>query len=167
MRLKLTALLAGTALCLAACGRLGPGKAAPEFALKGPDGSMLKLSELRGKVVLLFFWASWAPPCRLMIPDLVRLQWKHDRRIFNVVAVAVDEGAREVSAFLKEANLNFPAVLCDETVKTAYFGNEEVKLPMILILNERGIILERLIGYHRSDSIASSVEKALNNISKD
>ncbi len=167
MRFRTAALVLISSVFLAACGRLGSGRAAPEFELKAVDGTTLKLSDLQGKVVLLFFWASWAPPCRLMIPDLVRLQWKHDREIFNVVAVAVDDGEQEVKAFLKETKINFPAVICSDAVRTAYFGKEGVKLPTILLLDGRGIILDRLIGYHRGEVVASSVEKALGDISKE
>ncbi len=149
------------AIGISACGRIAPGRRAPAFALKSIEGESVALKDLRGKAVLLCFWAPWAPPCRLTIPQLVRLQYRNDRECFRVMAISVERDAGPVKRYLRDIKANFTVLLADDEVMKGYFGEGDVKLPLMLLLDERGIILNRFVGYHASEDIGPMVERAV------
>lgn len=91
-----------------------PAKPAPALALPALDGGTLKLDGLRGKVVLVNFWAVWCPPCRKEMPSMARLAEKLAGRPFTLLGVNVGETPEEIRAFLKQVPVNFPIVLDGE-----------------------------------------------------
>ncbi len=95
--------------------RIKVGEEAPEIELTSPDGKMYKLSELRGKVVLIDFWASWCKPCRINNPKLVALYKKYKSKGFTVYSVSLDRQGQEkrwVQA-IQEDNLTWPYHVSD------------------------------------------------------
>jgi len=89
-----------------------PAKAAPDFELRTPDNGVLRLSDLRGKVVFLNFWATWCEPCREEMPSMERLHRAYKDRGLAVVAVSLDsQGASVVKPFVKRFGLTFPVGL--------------------------------------------------------
>jgi cytochrome c biogenesis protein CcmG/thiol:disulfide interchange protein DsbE len=107
-------LAAFVCVCLTACAALPSGPApevgaiAPDFALQKVDGETVQLSELRGEVVLINFWATWCIPCAVEMPTI---QARYNQGGFEVLAVNFDESAEEVQAYLDELGLDFPALL--------------------------------------------------------
>ena len=85
-------------------------KPAPDFTLKSNSGKNLKLSESRGEVILLNFWASWCGPCRQEMPLLEGLHNKYKDFGFKVMGVNVEEDSKEAIKILKEIKVNFPVV---------------------------------------------------------
>ncbi len=92
------------------------GDAAPDFALPDLDGRTVRLSELRGRAVVVDFWATWCPPCLFQVPELNAFWKKHrDAGDVAVVGVAVDaEGAEVVAPWVQEQKVEYPILLGDE-----------------------------------------------------
>src|SRR5918995_4567355 len=86
-------------------------KLAPDFRLRDIDGNTVRLYDLKGKVVLLNFWATWCPSCRFEMPAMEALHKELSSQGLAVLAVALRESAEDVRAFYKEHNLSFPALL--------------------------------------------------------
>lgn len=84
------------------------GAQAPDFSLQGLDGDLISLSQFRGRVVLLNFWATWCGPCRLEMPAI---QDRYNDGGFEVLAINFDEPAAQIVPFVAELRLTFPVLL--------------------------------------------------------
>ena len=104
-RLLLTMLLLATAAGVRADAISGP---APDFTLPANTGKNLKLSEFRGQVVLLNFWASWCGPCRQEMPALERLHKRYGKLGFTVLGVNVEEDSNQARRLLSDVKVSFP-----------------------------------------------------------
>lgn len=87
------------------------GKPAADFRLPALDGKLVALSDLRGQVVLVNFWATWCAPCRAEMPEIVRAYERYKSRGFTVLAVNVEEDAPEAAEFAQQYGLPFPVLL--------------------------------------------------------
>jgi cytochrome c biogenesis protein CcmG/thiol:disulfide interchange protein DsbE len=125
-------------------------KAAPDFVLKDMDGASVRLSDYRGKVVLLNFWATWCAPCRLEIPWFVDFEQRFKNSGFSVVGVSMDEeGASVVRPFLSEMGVNYRTLLGDSIVAELYGGVNS--LPTSLLIDRQGRIASAHLGLvHRT-----------------
>src|SRR5689334_3025085 len=84
----------------------------PELALKDLDGRLLRLSDYKGQVVLINFWATWCVPCRTEIPDLIKLQRRYRSEGLRIVGIAQPPGKRsEVRALARKLKMNYPVAL--------------------------------------------------------
>jgi thiol-disulfide isomerase/thioredoxin len=92
----------------AAAGQSITGRAAPDFSLKTVQGDRCASSDLRGKVVLINFWATWCPPCRAELPDLIQLQEKYRQQGLVIVGVSFDEKDAVVQKFYGDKKINYP-----------------------------------------------------------
>ncbi len=121
------------------------GKNARDFALPGMDGKTVRLSDFRGKVVFLNFWATWCPACRVEMPAMETVHRRLRDRGFAVLAVAVDvKGKKTVAPFLKEYGLTFPILL---DPKNAVMDRYRVTLiPTTFLIGPRGEFLGKVIG---------------------
>ncbi|MEO8044006.1 MAG: TlpA disulfide reductase family protein [Spartobacteria bacterium] len=118
---------------------------APDFQLKNLEGKTIKLSDYKGKVVLLNFWATWCPPCREEIPDLVALQKQYAARGLVVLGISMDEGgAAGVARFAKKFEINYPIVMGNEKTSEAYGGIQV--LPTTFIIDRKGKVVDGLQG---------------------
>jgi peroxiredoxin len=124
---------------------------APDFFLKDLNGNSVRLRDLRGKVVLLNFWATWCPSCRFEMPSMEALYKEYSRRGLVVLAVNFRESRGEIRPFYKEHNLSFPALL-DPGGET-FARYETWSLPTTFLIDKRGQIVGKVIGYRdwRSD----------------
>jgi thiol-disulfide isomerase/thioredoxin len=121
-------------------------KEAPDIAFADAAGKPLKLSDWRGRVVLLNLWATWCAPCRKEMPDLARLQTELGSEQFEVVAVSIDmKGAEASAAFLKETGADSLKLYVEPTTKIL---NElqAIGLPVTLLIDRKGLEIGRLIG---------------------
>ncbi|GIP56342.1 TlpA disulfide reductase family protein [Paenibacillus sp. FSL W8-0186] len=123
------------------------GNRAPDFTLYNLDGNEVKLSDYRGKTVLLNFWASWCPPCRLEMPHMEKFYAKYADKDAVVLAVNMthlEEGKEHVKSFLKDLGLTFPHAL-DETgrITDQY---QVIAYPTTYVLNAKGVITQRFQG---------------------
>lgn len=135
---------------------------APDFTLKTLDGGEVTLSSLQGKPVLMNFWASWCAPCRVEMPDLVRVYEAHkaDGLVVLAINMTFQDSVSDVQAFVKEFNMTFP-VLLDETGAVAHNQYRLRGLPMSFFVNRKGIIVRRHIGAMRGEQIDQFVGELL------
>lgn len=117
---------------------------APDFSLEGVNGQPLNLSALKGKVVLLDFWATWCVPCRSEIPHFVVFQNKYGPQGLQVVGISMDDGPKPVRQFYDEMKMNYPVALGNESVAQSYGG--VLGLPITFLIDRDGRIYKKHIG---------------------
>ena len=118
---------------------------APDFRLPGVNGRPVSLSQYRGKVVLLDFWATWCGPCRSEIPSFVALQKKYRKQGLVVIGLSIDQGgSRVVADFARRNKVNYPVAIADDAVRQAYGGISAI--PTTFLINRRGEIAKRYVG---------------------
>jgi peroxiredoxin len=118
---------------------------APNFSLKTSDGKTIELAKLKGKAVVLNFWATWCPPCKAEIPDLIQVYKKYKKKGFVLIGISIDqEGWDVVKPFIKEAKIPYPVVLADSII-VQHYGNFD-GIPATFFINSNGMIVDRQIG---------------------
>ncbi len=132
------------------------GKIAPEFALVDLDDKPVRLSDYRGKVVFLNFWATWCKPCREEMPSMEVLHRNFAKDGLVVLAVSIDRvtTTKDIPPFIKSMNLSFP-VLIDSWGKTD-MPYKRMGVPETFIIDQEGVIREIVIGprdWTRLDSL--------------
>jgi thiol-disulfide isomerase/thioredoxin len=115
-----------------------------DFTLPLLDGTNFTLSQQRGKVVFLNFWATWCPPCRNEMPSMEAVYQKLKNKGFEMVAVNLRESKEQVASFMTQYKLNFPAVL-DARGRTGSRYNVRA-IPTTYIIDKRNLIVARLEG---------------------
>ncbi len=128
---------------------------APDFTLATLNGDIVSLNDLKGKVILLNFWATWCPPCRKEIPDFIKLYDKYNKDGLEIVGVTLNSGAlKDVQTFVKQNKMNYP-ILTDidgqETQMTAMKYGKAVNQPITgvptsFIIDRDGYIVKMYIG---------------------
>ena len=135
-------------------------RVAPDWQLKNLEGQAVKLSDFKGKVVLLNFWATWCPPCRREIPDFVALQKQYGDKGLVVIGVSVDEGGAEVvKPFVKKMGINYPIVLGDQKTAAAYGGIQVV--PTTFVIDKTGKIAAQHEGGADRTTFEAEIKKLL------
>ncbi len=137
------------------------GKTAPDFQLVDLEGNNVRLSDLRGKAVLLNFWATWCPPCKVEMPWFVDIQKQYGPQGLQIVGVAMDEGSPRdaVTKFAKEMGLNYPVLLGTDKVADQYGGVDA--LPTTFYIGRDGKIVTRVFGLASHSEIEDNVRAAL------
>lgn len=115
--------------------------------LQGLDGSAQTLAGLRGKILVINYWATWCAPCREEIPLFVRLQQEYAVKNLQFVGIAIDQ-ADKVRAFAQEFNINYPLLIAgiDAVELSRKVGNKAGVLPYTLVLDRSGKIAASLVG---------------------
>ena len=112
-------------------------EATPQFALKDVNGSTVRLRAYRGKVVLVNFWATWCPPCRAEMPDLVILQREYAKHGLQIIGITYPpEDKIRVRRFARSLKVNYPIILGTSQIK-ARFSSEET-LPLTVVIDRDG-----------------------------
>ena len=140
-----TATVPAVVVPVAQRGVIKAGDEAPNFRLRDMKGKMVALSDLRGKVVLLNFWATWCGPCRIEMPAMEQLYRAYPRKDFEILAVSTDaQGVAVTRPFQQENNLTFPILHdADFRVGLAYGARS---LPMTFIVDRRGVVRQQIFG---------------------
>ncbi|MFW2373407.1 MAG: TlpA family protein disulfide reductase [Gammaproteobacteria bacterium] len=128
---------------------VGVNQAAPDFTLKSYSGKNLKLSEYRGQVVLLNFWASWCGPCRQEMPLLEKTHKKYKKLGFTVMGVNVEENNNKAKGIVKKNKLTFP-VLFDTQSKVSKLYQVSA-MPSTVIIDRSGKMRYFHKGYKPGD----------------
>ncbi len=132
------------------------GKPAPNFTLRTLEGKEVSLSDLRGKIVLVNFWATWCPPCREEMPLFEEVYRKYKDKGFEILAVSTDTSAEAVRKFVKEFKVSFPVLMDDGKVSTSY-GIQG--LPTSFLIDREGKVIKIRLGKYRE--VEKDVKEAL------
>jgi cytochrome c biogenesis protein CcmG, thiol:disulfide interchange protein DsbE len=144
----------------AALGIGRPGEPAPAFQLATLDGQGISLDELRGKVVLINFWASWCPPCRVEMPGFERVFRERAGDGFVIVGIATDTHAeRAIREFIADHDITYPIALASAQVIRDYGGAS--RLPESFLVDREGRVRHRVIGYFAEPALRSAVDRLL------
>jgi len=138
----------GLLFLLPHCGREKkepPSRIAPDFKLRTLDGQEIVLFKLKGKVILLDFWATWCGPCRESIPHLIQLYNTYQKNGLEVIGMNVDRGDIDtVRHFVKSLDIPYPITLTTQEVERGY---RVTGLPTTILVDKEGRIREKIAGY--------------------
>lgn len=120
-------------------------RAAPDFKLRGLDGSEVSRESLKGKVVVVDFWATWCPPCIEEIPGYIALQDKHGKSGLVIVGVSLDrKGPAHVQKFADKNKINYVLAMGDDALAEAFGGIEAI--PTTFLIDRNGQIRHKKVG---------------------
>lgn len=133
---------------------------APDFALKSIEGKTVKLSDYKGKVVIIDFWATWCPPCRKGIPDLISIQ-KDFKDDLVIIGISLDgeKTIKDVPGFVKSYGINYPIVYGDEKVVAAYGGIEGI--PTAFIVDKEGNVVDQHVGLVPIETYVNKIKELI------
>jgi cytochrome c biogenesis protein CcmG/thiol:disulfide interchange protein DsbE len=126
--------------------------------LTGIDGASHSLADLRGKVVVLDFWATWCPPCKQEIPDFISLQTQYGPRGVQIVGIGLDE-PEKLAAFARQTGMNYPVLLGTQDVAMRYGGIEGI--PTTFVIDKNGKIVNRFEGYRPREVFEQEIKQLL------
>ena len=135
-----------------------------DFDVPTLDGRTIKLSEYRGKVVVVDFWATWCPPCREEVPQLVRLAEQNRARGIEVIGLHIDDQGRSpqsaIKRFINQYDINYTVGMASNEMFTAYLGTVEDTIPQTLVFDRNGNAVAHFVGYDKSH--ARKLDEAVN-----
>ena len=131
---------------------------APVFSRTALDGATVDLAALRGRVVLLDFWATWCAPCQVEMPVFVEWQRSLGPQGLQVVGISMDDDPALVRTMLARYHVNYPVAMGDEKLGLAYGG--VMGLPLTLLIDRQGILRAR----YQGETGTVPIEKALRNL---
>ena len=133
---------------------------APAFTLKDIRGRTVRLSDFKGKVVLINFWATWCPPCRAEMPELVKLQKEYESQGLQLVGITLPKyKQRSVSKIISQLRINYPILF--GTQKTANLFNVDEVLPVTIIIDRSGTVRDRILGIIAPEEFEEKVKRLL------
>jgi peroxiredoxin len=140
------------------------GKQAPDFTLQTLEGKTVKLSDYRGKAVLLNFWATWCEPCKLEMPWFVEMQKQYGPQGLQIIGVAMDDAdPKDIAKFATDLHVDYPILVGKDAerdaVGTAYGGVQF--LPETFFISRDGVVADKIFGLKGRGEIEDSVKKVL------
>ncbi len=132
------------------------GEAAPAISLADLSGSMVRLADYRGKVVLVNFWASWCPPCKDEMPGFQKVLLACESKGFAVIGMAIND---VTPADIKESRILFPVVVANDRVKKDY--GDIAHPPVSFLIGKDGRIVKKVKGVYSEADLKRDVEMAL------
>jgi peroxiredoxin len=133
----------------------------PEFALKDLSGKQVKLSDYRGKIVVVNFWATWCAPCRMEIPAFIKLREQYRAKGLEVIGISLDteDDSEGVATFVSSVRINYPVVVGNKEVVEA-FGPINA-IPTTFIIDRQGRIKGRHLGMLSFDEVENAIKPLL------
>lgn len=130
------------------------------FTLPSVDGSIVRLSDYRGKVILVDFWATWCPPCREMIPVLSEIHRKYSSRGVVVLGISLDnDGLQALGPFVVEHRIPYKILLGTDAVREAFGGISSI--PTLFMVDRNGKLVRKMIGYHSVEELEGQLKNYL------
>ena len=153
------ALAIGASYGMSAAAHL-PRKPAPDFTLTDLTGKPVQISLLRGKVVLLDFWATWCPPCKAEIPHFKELYASYQARGLEVVGVALDQGGeKNVMPFVRAQGVPYPVAIGNSRITDLYGGIRGI--PTTFLIDRHGMIAAQYVGYQEKSVFEKEIQELL------
>lgn len=133
---------------------------APAWELRDLEGELVKSADFKGKVVVLNFWATWCPPCRMEIPGFVDVQEKYEDQGVAIIGVSLDEaGPAVVRQFAEEMEINYPVVMGDPKIVGAFGGVRA--LPTTYFIDREGNLRNVHAGFLSQSALEKTIEPLL------
>jgi len=134
------------------------GEKAPNFSLLNLSQKKVNLSDYKGKVIIVDFWDTWCAPCRMEIPDFVKLQKEWGDKGLQIIGVALGrQGLSMVSSFARKYKINYPVLLCDELTLRKYGPIRGI--PTTFVIDKKGKIYKKYIGYRAKGVFENDIKK--------
>jgi peroxiredoxin len=131
---------------------------APDFTLQSLDGKTIRLSDYRGKAVVLNFWATWCEPCKIEMPWFVELQKQYGAEGVQFLGIAMDDATpKEIGEFAQKMGVNYPILIGKEAVGDAYGGVQF--LPETFFIDREGKVVDRAFGLKGRGEIEDNIKK--------
>jgi cytochrome c biogenesis protein CcmG/thiol:disulfide interchange protein DsbE len=131
---------------------------APQFTLSDMAGRPISLSNYRGKVVILDFWAPWCPPCRREIPDFISLQDQYASQGLQIIGIGLDQ-PNNVASFVQQYGINYPVAIGDDAISNLYGGISGI--PTTFIIDKEGNISNKFEGFTNRTVFEEEIKKLL------
>ena len=159
MRRLFGAVLMAAAI-LAGCGKKEGGGTGTvyDITVRTIDGKIVRLSDYKGKVIIVDFWATWCKPCRKSIPDFNRLKEEFGDDLF-ILGLSKDESPEDVKAFMKEIPINYPVAMATRKLEERFGGI--LGLPTAFLIDRNGRIVKKFLGYRPYRVWKENVENLL------
>lgn len=158
-----TVALVFTGFLIGAAGNVGPeiGKLAPDFTLADLKGKNVKLKDVinQNKVTLVNFWATWCPPCRGEIPELIDLYTKYGSQKMALLAIDIQEDPGRVKSFVKDNGMNFPILLDTRGMVANIYRVSGI--PTTYIIDGKGTIRDMIIGGTTLNTLEAKIKPLL------
>ena len=133
---------------------------APPLTLKNTRGARVNLANYKGKIVLLNFWATWCPPCRAEMPDLIKWQRQYRGKGLQVIGITYPPARlREVRQFTRSIGVNYPILIGTKKTKARFDSGEA--MPLTLIIDRKGRVIDRIEGIILPDEFEQKVKPLL------
>lgn len=140
-------------------GRVGELRPAPDFSLTDLGGKKLRLSDYRGHVVLLDFWASWCDPCKREIPHFADMQNRYGPQGLQVIGISMDDDEKLAREFQQQFKMNYPVAMGSAQLADQYGGI--LGLPITYVIDREGRIAARHVGATEAAVFESEIRKLL------
>ena len=136
------------------------GKKAADFTLKTLDGKNVKLSDYKGKVVIVDFWATWCPPCRKGVPDLVAIQKEYKDNLV-IIGISLDQQntIKDLAPFIKNYGINYPVVIGTQQVVMDY--GDIRSIPTSFVIDQSGNIVDTHVGLVPKSTYINKIKQLL------
>lgn len=135
-------------------------KKAPDFTLLDINGNERRLSDYKGKVIILDFWATWCPPCKAEVPHFIELHNAYKDRGLEIIGVTLDHNAEKVAqSFAEENGINYVVLLGNRSVTDLYGGI--MSIPTTFVIDRDGLIKKRYLGYQDKEVFERDIKELL------
>lgn len=143
----------------AQCALSEPSETAPDFSLSTINGEILKLSDFKGKVIILDFWAMRCPPCRKEIPDFIKLYNKYKDKELVIIGVSLDRDLDRLKTFCHDMGINYPIVIGTRELTETYGGI--MYIPTTFVIDKNGNIVNKHIGFTEKEVFEEEIKAFL------
>ncbi len=133
----------------------------PEFSLKDTSGNLVSSAQFKGKVLIVDFWATWCPPCRVEMPHFQELYEKYKDRGLEIIGISLDVDPEDVKEYVKEIGINYTILMADNKVQKAFGGL--LGLPTTFVIDRKGNIYKKYIGFTEKKEFERAVAELLPN----
>lgn len=145
-------------LCACSRGYSEAPSAAPDISLRDMNGDTVKLSDFKGKVIILDFFATWCPPCKEEIPDFIELQKQYGEQGFVMVGVSLTPAA-DVKPFAERLRVNYTVLIGDDKSNAAYGPIRSI--PTTFVIDKEFNIAKKYIGYRSKETFENDIKELL------
>ena len=141
------------------------GSKMPDFTAKTIDGTSFKISDYRGKVLIVDIWATWCPPCKKEIPGFINIVKKYPKSDISIVGISMDNriSKSQLQGFVEKSGMNYPVVLITENRLLMSVFADVRNIPTTYIIDADGIVRDRVVGMAPQSYFENRIQSILKN----